>query len=118
MKSGEGTSKQEVDATTEPAAQGEQQSISANAPAWTPGGIAPDVALPIAPPRGGKGEDASATSETGLPDPETKGGGEVGDSCSVTASETATLEKEGSGEVGDSNCVTVEPKVPAGDMNP
>lgn len=101
---------------TEPAVQGEQQSISANAPAWTPGGVATNISSPVAPPRDEKVEDTCAASETAAP--ETKGGGEVGDSSSVTASETGAPEKKGGGEIGDNRIVPVEPTVPADELNP
>lgn len=102
---------------TEPAVQGEQQSISANAPAWTPGGLVTDVPLLVASPCDDKAKDTGTASETAAAAPETKGGGEIGGSSSVAASETAAQAKEG-GEVGDSSSVTIEPKVPADKLNP
>eukprot|EP00903_Cladosiphon_okamuranus_P016863 g15548.t1 len=112
VKSGEGVPKKEVEASTEPAVQGEQQSISASAPAWTPGGVVTDVATtPVASPC-----DDNAGTETATP--EKKGGGEDGGSSGVAVSETAAPAKNGSGKVGDSSDVTIEPKPAADMLNP
>lgn len=116
MKSGEGASNKEVEGATEPAVQGDQQSISATAPAWTPGGVATDATSPVALPRDDKVEDTSAASETAAPE---KGGDVVRDSSSVTASDTASPAKKGGDEIGDSSIVpAVEPKVPADELSP
>ena len=99
---------------TEPAVQGDQQSISATAPAWTPGGVATDGTPPVALPRGDKVEDTSAAPETAAPE---KGGDEVGGSSSVTASETAAPANKGGEKNGDSSSVTtIEPKVAADEL--
>lgn len=99
---------------TKPADKGEQPSISANAPAWTPGGVATDVASPIALPRHDQVEGTSASEATA---PGKEGGSDGGESSSVNASESTAPQKKEGGETGDSGSVTVEPTIPADELN-
>lgn len=116
VKSSEGASKQEVEAMTEPAVLGEQQSISANAPAWMPVGDATDVASRIALTRDDQAHNTSGASEIAAT--EAKRQDEVGESDSLTAPERAAPEKGRGGEKGGSSNETVEPKVPDDELNP
>eukprot|EP00752_Nemacystus_decipiens_P004065 g3722.t1 len=111
----EGASNNNVEPVTYPAVQSDQQSISANAPAWTPGGVATDATLPVALPRDDKEKDTS-TSRTAIPE---GGAGEVGAGNSMTASETAAPSEKGGGENGDgSGVAAVEPKTQSYELNP